>query len=326
MNDSFEKIADALRSATRIGVACHVRPDGDAIGSIVAFGQSMKLAGKEVFFLSEDVVPANLGFLPGSDLVMQSSPLPLALDVAVALDTATKARLGDNTNIAFSDAALLVNMDHHGTNPRYGHLNHIDTHSPATGEIVYEFLTSQGFTLDDTVRQNLFCAISTDTGSFQYSSTTARTHRIVAEMIEAGVDTADLAQKLYQTQPLRRISLMKAMLNDMKFSVGGKLASWALSQQTQKEVGMQSGDTEDLIDTLRTIEGVISAVMFEELPDGKVRISSRSKDARLDVSKVCSLFGGGGHAMAAGARLAGPLSEAEARFLEALKNEIERID
>jgi len=325
MNDSFSQIAEVIHNAKRIGVACHVRPDGDAIGSIVGFGRSMMLAGKEVYILSEDGMPPNLAFMPATDMVQKSSAAPLGLDVAVALDTATKPRLGDNTNAAFSDAAVLVDMDHHGTNPRYGNLNYIDTKSPATGEIVYEFLTSQGFPMDDAIRQNLFVAISTDTGSFQYSSTTGRTHRIVAEMMDAGVDTADLAQKLYQTQPMRRLHLLKAMLNGMKLSDTGKIASWALSREIQQEVGVQSGDTEDLIDTLRMIEGVVAAVLFEEQPDGKIRVSSRSKDARVNVSNVCALFGGGGHVMAAGARLPGPLAAAEASFLKALNDEIERI-
>jgi len=325
MNDSFSQIASVLQNAKRIGVACHVRPDGDAIGSIVGFGLSMMLAGKEVHILSEDPIPVNLSFMPSSELVRQPDGTPLGLDVAVALDTATKPRLGDNTNGAFSDAAVLVNMDHHGTNPRYGHLNHIDTLSPATGEIVFEFLTAGGFQMDDAIRQNLFVAISTDTGSFQYNSTTGRTHRIVAEMMDAGVDTAELARKLYQSQPLRRIALLKAMLNDMKVSADGKMASWAVSQKVLQDLGTLPGDTEDLINTLRMIDGVVCAVLMEEMVDGKIRISSRSKDPRADVSRVCALFGGGGHIMAAGARLPGPLAEAESRFLKALHDEIERI-
>jgi phosphoesterase RecJ-like protein len=249
----------------------------------------------------------------------------LELDVAVALDTATKDRLGERTNVAFSAAPTLINVDHHGTNPRYGHLNHIDTTSPATGQIVYDLLTQEGFPIDDVVRQNLYAAISTDTGSFQFSSTTPRTHRIIAEMMEAGLETSTLSQKLYHEHPRRRMHLLKALLNEMKFSCGNRVASWALTLATQQAARMEPGDTEGLIDTLRSVEGTIGVVFFEEIGEGKVRVSARSKDARLDVSKVCAEFGGGGHKMAAGARLPGPLDVAESRFLEALKNEIERI-
>ena len=286
----------------------------------------MTMAGKTVHAISEDGVPENLAFLPLSGMVQKSTGEPLDIDVAVALDTATKERLGERTLKSFANASLLINMDHHGTKPRYGHLNHIDTASPATGQIIYEFLAHQGLPMDDDVRENLFAAISTDTGSFQFPSTTARTHRIIAEMMEEGLNTADLSQKLYHEHPMRHMLLLKAQLNEMKVSADGHIASWALTQATQKSVNMLAGDTEGLIDTLRTIEGVIAAVIFEELPGGKVRVSARSKDARLNVSKVCQQFGGGGHALAAGARLPGPIAEAERIFLEALTNEISGID
>ncbi len=324
-NDSLKTIADAIRSADQIAIACHVRPDGDAIGSIVGLARSLALAGKNVRVLSEDGVPWNLDFLPFTDIVEKSVAEALELDVAIALDTATKERLGERTLTAFRDAALFINIDHHGTNPGYGHLNHIDTASPATGQIVYELLSTQGFPIDDAVRENLFAAISTDTGSFQYSSTTPRTHRIIAEMMEAGLDTAILAQKLYQEHPLRRVQLLKALLNEMKLTVNGRIASWALTLETQRAVKMDPGDTEGLIDSLRTIQGVVAAVIFEETSEGKVRVSARSKDAQLDVSKVCAEFGGGGHRMAAGARLPGPVAEAEEQFLKTLTNELTRI-
>lgn len=325
MNDTFSQIARAIHDARHIAIACHIRPDGDAIGSIVGLALSLQLAGKKVTVISEDGVPANLSFLPGSEMVQTSKPEPLDIDVAIALDNATKERLGERTNIAFSAAPMLINIDHHSTNPRYGILNYIDTSSPATGQIVYEFLSQQGFKFNDAVRQNIFVAISTDTGSFQYSSTTAQTHRIVAEMMDAGLDTAELAQKVYQTHPFRRTQLLRVLLNEMKFTADRRIASWALTQATQQEIGVEPGDTEGLIDSLRTIEGVVAAVMFEETPDRKIRVSARSKDQRLNVSKICAEFGGGGHAMAAGARLPGPVAEAESRFLESLKNEIERI-
>lgn len=324
-NAAFASIAEALRGCTTVGLACHVRPDGDAIGSLVAFARSLALAGKTVRALSEDGVPCNLSFLPFTSMVETSPDAPLKLDAAVALDTATHERLGARTLKAFSASPLLINFDHHGTNPAYGHLNYIDVASPATGQIVYEFLMQEGFPLDDAIRQNLFAAISTDTGSFEYSSTTARTHRIIAEMLEAGLNAAALSQKLYHEHPMRRVLLLKALLNEMKLTAQGRIASWALTMATQRGVSMEPGDTEGLIDTLRTIEGTKAAVIFEETAEGKIRVSARSKDERLDVSRVCALFGGGGHRMAAGARMAGPVAAAEEKFLQALTNEISRL-
>ncbi len=325
MNNSFAEIYAALSAAKRIAVACHVRPDGDAIGSIIAFAQSWRLAGKEVRMFSEDGVPQNLAFLPLSEQVEKSNGDPIDVDVVVALDTAVKNRLGERTLSTWQNVPLWINMDHHGTNPRYGHLNYIDVASPATGQIIYDFFQAQALPMDSVVRQNVFAAISTDTGSFQYSNTTGHTHRIIAEMMDAGEDFSPLCQNLYQTQPKRKLDLLRALLNELKVSDNGLIVSWAMTLELQKAVAMQDGDSEGLIDTLRTIEGTIGAVIFEELPDGKIRVSARSKDQRLDVSKVCAHFGGGGHRMAAGARLPGPLADAEKRFLDELENEIKRI-
>jgi bifunctional oligoribonuclease and PAP phosphatase NrnA len=250
----------------------------------------------------------------------------LSFDLALALDTATYERLGAGVAQIFSAAPLLINIDHHGTNEGYGHHQHIDIASPATGQLVYDLIQQAQLPQDDAVRQSLFTAISTDTGSFQFSSTSSRTHRIVAEMLDAGLDTARLAQQLYQSYPRRRLELQRAMLNEMAFRCEDRVVSWTLTQALMQQIGVQPGDTEGLIDTLRMIEGVVACVIFEETPEGKVRASARSKDTRLSVSDVCAQFGGGGHRMAAGARLKGPVDAAASAFLTVLDDEVRRLD
>ncbi len=319
------EIIAAIRDAKRIGIASHVRPDGDAVGSLLGMALSLRAAGKEVVAILEDGVPPHLAFLPGTQSVVQPDGGVLDIDVALALDTATHERIGEGCVKAFSQAPLLINIDHHATNPGYGQLNHIDTGSPATGQIVYDLLSLSGFPMDDAVRQNLFVAISTDTGSFQFSSTNARTHGIAAEMLEAGLDTARLAQLCYQSFPRRRIELQRAMLNEMVFRAGDRIASWQLTSQLMRDVNMQPGDTEGLIDTMRMIDSVVACVIFEDMDGGKVRVSARSKDARVNVSDVCALFGGGGHRMAAGARLKGPIHEAAEQFLIQLEDAVRRL-
>src|SRR5690606_33026229 len=145
-------------------------------------------------------------------------------------------------------------------------------------------LKTGGFPITDAVMQHLYTAISTDTGSFQYSSTNPRTHEIAAEMLRAGLDTSRLSQLIYHTYPARRLLLLRAMLNEMDLRAEGRIASWQFTQALMDEVQVQPGDTEGLIDTLRMIDTVVSAVIFEEMADGKVRVSARSKDQRLDVS------------------------------------------
>ncbi|MCB1279119.1 bifunctional oligoribonuclease/PAP phosphatase NrnA [Prosthecobacter sp.] len=325
-NSSTAEIVAAMRSAQRIAVVAHVRPDGDAVGSVLGLALSLRALGKDVIALLEDGVPSNLAFLPGTDTVIQPGSEPLQVDLAIALDTATHERIGAKCKALLDPAPLLVNIDHHPTNPRYGTLNLIDSDSPATGQIIYNLLTEHGLPVDDAVRQNLFIAISTDTGSFQYPATNARTHRIAAEMIEAGLDTARLAQFAYHSYPLRRLALMRDMLNHMEFRADGRIVSWQLKQKLMDEISMDPGDTEGLIDTLRMIDSVVSCVIFEDVEGGKVRVSARSKDNRLDVSVICSKFGGGGHRLASGARLKGPIEEAAEKFLQALEDEVRRID
>lgn len=325
-NCTTAEIAAAMRSAQRIAVVAHVRPDGDAIGSVMGLVLSLRALGKDVIAMLEDLVPENLAFLPGSGTIIQPGSEPLNLDLAIALDTATHERVGERTKALLDAAPLLIDIDHHPTNPGYGALNFIDAVSPATGQIIYDILSGHGFPMDDAIRQNLFVAISTDTGSFQYSNTNARTHRIVAEMIDAGLDTAELARLTYQSYPVRRLELMRGMLNEMQFRDNGRIVSWQLTQKLMDDVQMHPGDTEGLIDTLRMIDTVVSCVIFEDVPGGKVRVSARSKNEKVDVSTVCAQFGGGGHRMAAGARLRGPITEAAEKFLKALEDEVRRLD
>ncbi len=321
----LSQIADALRSAKSVAIAAHVRPDGDAVGSVMGLALSLRAMGKTVYALLEDGVPLNLTFLPDTATILTPPYADFDIDLAVALDTATHDRVGEHTKAALARAPMLIDIDHHPSNPGYGDLNHIDGAQPAVGQIVYELLTAGDFPITDAVRQHLFTAISTDTGSFQYSSTTARTHEIAGEMLRAGLDTARLAQLLYQTHPARRLLLLRAMLNEMELRADGQIASWQFTQALMNEVQVQPGDTEGLIDTLRMIDSVKSAVIFEEMADGKIRASARSKDQRLDVSAVCAQFGGGGHRMAAGTRMKGPIQAAAETFLTALEHEVRRL-
>lgn len=325
-NTTFADIARTLREANTIALVSHVRPDGDAVGSLLGLALSLKQLGKTVHPILEDGVPENLMFLPGTELVKRPDGLPLkGIDLAIALDTATHERIGDGCMVMLSEAGELMNIDHHGSNPGYGDLHHIDSREPAVGQIIYNLLKETGLPIDDAVRQHLFTAISTDTGSFQFACTTAHSHRIAAEMIDDGLDIATLCRSLYHTYPKRRLQLLQALLNEMTFCADDKIVSWILTQKLMDTVGVQPGDTEGLIDTLRAVDSVVSAVIFEEVADGKIRVSARSKDTRLNVATICGKFGGGGHAMAAGARMKGPAADAAQKFLEALEHDVRRI-
>ncbi|MEO5719849.1 MAG: bifunctional oligoribonuclease/PAP phosphatase NrnA [Chthoniobacterales bacterium] len=314
-NHSFAEIATALRAAQKIVVISHVRPDGDAFGSQLALGLSLRELGKDVTLWNEDGLLEKYSFLPGGELLAKPPAEPQAFDLAVALDTATQMRLG--TALAAVKTDWWINIDHHISNPRYGNLVHIDSNAPATGQILFELITSQDLPMNQPIAENLFVAISTDTGSFQYPSTTARTFEIGGALLRRGVKVGRINQLLYESYPRRRVELLRALLGTMRFEGEGRIACFSLSLQVAKELGVLPEDNEGLIDHLRAIEGVVVAIFFEELQEGKVRVSMRSKSETADVSAICQLFGGGGHKLAAGARLRGTLAEAETKILEA---------
>ncbi len=321
MNASFSEIAAALAGADDILVASHVRPDGDALGSTIAFALWLQSLGKRVTAWNEEGVTRKFRYLPGHEIVSEPAAGRRDFGAVVALDTSVKNRLGTVLE-SVGSTPLFVNMDHHVSNEGYGTVNYIDPSAPATGQILFEFFSDRGIPLTPEMAGNLYAAISTDTGSFQYQGTDARTFRAASGLVAAGVDVATLSRQMYENQPRRRLELLRYALNEAKFSCDGHLASFSLPLAAVEEMGVLPEDNEGIIDHLRSVEGVVAAVFFEELPGGMVRVSSRSKDERVDVCRICRLFGGGGHPLAAGARFEGTLADAEEKFLEAVCHEI----
>jgi len=323
VSEKFEQIGQALRKNQRFAVLSHVRPDGDALGSQLALGLSLKQLGKDVRIWNEDGMLEKYSFLPSANLLTKPPADPEDVDVAIALDTAIQNRLGTALP-AVRSAKVWINIDHHPSNPGYGDLVQIDPKAPATGEILFELIKSEKLPIDAAIAENLYVAISTDTGSFQYPNTTARTFEIAAELVHAGVDVGRVSQVTYENYPRRRVELLRDLLGTMRFDADDRVASFSLSLATAKKLGVLPEDNEGLIDHLRAVHGVIVAVFFEELSDGKVRVSMRSKDERVDVCAICQKFGGGGHTLAAGARVPGTLSEIEEKVLEETREAVKR--
>jgi len=314
-NSKFEEIGRILREHQRFAILGHVRPDGDALGSQLALALSLQQLGKEVRVWNEDGMLEKYSFLPRAELLTKPPSTPEVVDVAVALDTAIQNRLGTALP-AVRSAKIWINIDHHLSNPCYGDVVYVDPAAPATAEIVFRLIKSQGLPFNRDIAENLYAAISSDTGSFQYPQTSARTFEIAAELIRTGLDVGRLSQQLYENYPRRRLELLRELLRTMRFERGGRVASFSLSSKTAAELGVLPEDNEGSIDHLRAIHGVIVAVFFEELADGKVRISMRSKSDVVNVCAICQKFGGGGHTLAAGARVRGTLDEVEEKVLE----------
>ncbi len=320
----FDQIGQVLREHQRFAVFSHVRPDGDALGSQLALGLSLKKLGKDVRIWNDEGMLEKYNFLPEADLLTKPPAEPEDVDVVVALDTAIQNRLGTTVG-AIKSAKIWINIDHHPSNPGYGDLNYIDPRAPATGQILFELIKDQNLPIDRAIAENLYVAISTDTGSFQYPNTTARTFEIAAELVEAGVDVGRISQLTYENYPRRRVELLRELLGTMRFNAANRIASFSLTLASAKKLAVLPEDNEGLIDHLRAIQGVIVAIFFEELADGKVRVSMRSKSDKVNVCAICEKFGGGGHVLAAGARVKGTLAEVEKKILEEACDVVSRV-
>lgn len=321
LQEAYREIGKVISENDSFVIMSHVRPDGDAIGSQIALGFSLMAMGKKVYLVNEEGVPESLEFMKGSEKLTEPPAEPLEVDVAIALDTATKPRLGEGALKAASKAKFWMNIDHHVSNPKYGDLNLIDSSKPATGQIIYELIKALDYPLPEETRDSIYVAVSTDTGSFQYSSTTAKTYEMGADLIRRGLDVGKINADTYDNHPYRRLELMRALLNTLELSDDGRLAHWELLDETRVRLNLQPDDSEGLIDMIRAIRGVIVAVFFEELPDEKIRVSMRSKIKEVNVCDVATVFGGGGHSMAAGIRMEGPMEEAKQKVL----NEIGKV-
>jgi bifunctional oligoribonuclease and PAP phosphatase NrnA len=321
---TFEQIGRVLREHQRFAILGHVRPDGDALGSQLALALSLQQLGKDVRVWNEDGMLEKYSFLPRAELLTKPPAVAENVDVAIALDTAIQNRLG-TALVAVGSAKIWMNIDHHRSNPGYGDLVIIDPSAPATGEIIFRLIKSQGMPLNHEIAENLFAAISTDTGSFQYPQTRSRTFEIAAELVRAGgLDVGEISRQLYESYPRRRLELLRELLRTMRFTESGRVASFSLSLKTAADLAVLPEDNEGLIDHLRAIRDVTVAVFFEELSDGKVRVSMRSKDEAVDVCAICQKFGGGGHTLAAGARVRGSLAGVEEKVLGEIREVLKR--
>ena len=323
-NVCFSQILSALHWAKNILVTSHLRPDGDALGSTIAFTLWLRSLGKKVATWNEDGLPRRFHYLPYHSCVSVPPTDQHSFDEVIVLDSPTRGRLG-NVLTAISSMGLLINIDHHISNQRYGDLNYVDPSVAATGQILFDLFRYAGVDFTPEISTNLYAAISTDTGSFQHVGTTSRTFEAAAYLVRSGVQVSTLSLAMYNNQPRRCFHLLQHALNNTKFSCNGTIAHFSLSLSDLEHLQIIPEDNEGIINHLRSVENVIVALCFEELPDTRVRISARSKDARIDVCKICMQFGGGGHPFASGACIQGSLSSIRKKFLTATYHEIEGL-
>lgn len=323
--EPYRSVVELIHSHQRFIVIGHFRPDGDAIGSTIALAACLEQMGKDVVMMNEDAVPDRYAFLDGASEIQRSPQAPLDADVAISVDNGAWKRLGDASMAALSQIPLIANIDHHASNECFGDVQCIEAQEAATGMIIYKLIGYLGEKISPRMRDSLYAAISTDTGSFQYEKTTPEVMEIGAELIRLGVNVQEMNRQLYQEHSWHSLMLQREVLNGMKLSDDGLISSFALTMERKQELGVKEEDSADLIDLLRCIAGVKVSAIFEELPDMRIRVSLRSKDQRINVSEIAQLFHGGGHSLAAGIRMALPLKDAESKVMSAIAEALKKI-
>jgi len=305
-------IKTRFSSAKNILIVSHVRPDGDAIGSLLALGLALEQAGKTVQMVLTDGVPVSFRHLPGCEQVRQEPQGEV--DLFVTVDCADFKRTGKQFE-AFRKPD--INIDHHITNERFGELNLIEPEAVATAAILTDALPEWGLTITQPVAAALATGIVTDTLGFRTSNTTPAALRQTAALMEVGIDFTDLYNRALVSRTYPAARYWGAGLSSLKTDNGIVYGTLTLSDR--KTAAYQGNDDADLINVISSIEDHLVGMIFVEQHDKHVKISWRALQPGIDVSKVAKQFGGGGHAAAAGADIAGSLEEVQPRVLQATR-------
>jgi bifunctional oligoribonuclease and PAP phosphatase NrnA len=291
----------ALDAADEIALSCHVGPDGDALGSMLALTIALKDRGKRVIasWGSEPMeAPRHYTFLPQLDLLSPSEQFPAAPATMITFDAGSFSRFGTLEPNARAAAQLIV-VDHHISNDRFGTINLVDPTAAASAVLVHELLGRMGHEIDADIATCLYTGLVTDTGRFQYSNTTPKVHQIAADLIARGAPHVKITEQVYNTHPVGFLRLAAAALGRVVERPAESLVWTWVTQQDLHDAGVGLEDIESLIDLVRTAEHADVSAVLKQQDDGRFRVSMRSKGA-ADVGAVCESFGGGGHALAAG--------------------------
>ena len=311
----MKKIIQLLTSSSRVLLASHANPDGDAIGALLATGIALEKLGCKVALYNESAIPAVYRFLPSVDNIQKQLTDLERFDTAVILDCGELSRVGSAAN-SIASIPVIINIDHHTTNTRFGQHHLVDVNACATSEIVYRLIQAMDLEMDAAMATAIYTGILTDTGSFRFSNTNQAAFSICEAMVAMGVNPSTVAQHVYGTYSLGRIKLLNRALDSIEISTNGHLSIMTVSQKMLADTGTQSEDADGLINYARRIQDVKVAALIHELENGngasdgrkRFHVSLRS-DGSVDVSRIASDFGGGGHAGAAGFSVESSLAE-----------------
>jgi phosphoesterase RecJ-like protein len=313
MND----IASLIKDENNICIMPHISADGDAIGSSLALGMALLKLNKTVTVLTEEEIPGVYSFLSGRQLIEVYDSGKTEFDVALALDTGDLDRLGKRVDV-LKNSKISVNIDHHPTNTFFARYNYVESNAAAVGEVIYQLIKLLDVEMDTEIATCLYVALATDTGGFKFSNTTPVTHRLAADLINNGVNVAEISQRVFDATSLERVKLMGLAINSLEILEDGKVAFITLTDDMLKRAGAKEEDCDGIVNIARNIDGVEVSTLFRQRENGVFKVNFRSK-SYVDVSHIANTYSGGGHTRASGCVIRGELMEIKDKVLCEIK-------
>jgi phosphoesterase RecJ-like protein len=310
--DPVAAILSVLRRGERFLVCSHARPDGDAVGSMVAMGMLLEQMGKRVDLISADRVPGVYRGLPGTDNIRSVMRVHGQYDAVILLECDGLPR----TRLQGLEKFFQINIDHHVSGLEFANLNWIDRHAASVGEMVYRLVQAAGGHVTSAMAQCLYATLLTDTGGFCYGSTTAATFALARDLVLAGADPITIAREVYFSVATSKLLILGAALTSLKRE--GRLSWLSVTHHDMVRCCAAEEDCEGIVNYAVSITGVEAAAFLRELPERRIRVSLRSK-GRVNLAALAARLGGGGHENAAGCTLEGPLSRALEEILGELR-------
>jgi bifunctional oligoribonuclease and PAP phosphatase NrnA len=309
----FETLQTIIKSHQRFVLTTHVNPDGDGLGSEVAFARYLIAHSKHVSILNCSAIPNNYLFLHELHPILEFNPslhenIIANAEVIIVLDANDLDRLASLKPFIAKSRAVKVCIDHHPEPGKFAYLSLLDEQAPATGEIIYNFILAVNGTIDLTIATALYTAIMTDTGSFRYQKTDSEVHTIIAHLLQAGADPVTIYEQVYEHTSAKRMRLLGMVLANIQTMYNGKLAYLTLTREMFETTGTSEADTDAFVPYTLMIDKVQIGLMFSEM-DKFIKVNFRSK-GDIAINELAKEFGGNGHANAAGARISNaPLEE-----------------
>lgn len=318
-NNSLAEVAALLKNCKSAAICCHVRPDGDAIGSGLALYTALKNAGKSAYMLCEEQPPERLCLFPAMGRTLQELPVKLTeIDLFIVVDSADVTRIGTFSAQFSAFKGNTLNIDHHVSNPRFAKYNYVLPDSTATCEIMPEILEKAGFEITKEIADLLALGLLTDSGNFSHRDVSAKTFTVAAKLKECGADICNIGYEMFTRQTKARAKLYVKVLGGMRFELEDKLAFLTVRQSDFEETGTDKSHTEGFVDFPLSIDGVEVSISLLEVKKNQYKASLRSR--RVNVNAVAERFGGGGHVLASGCMLFGEYEE----VIERLTHEVYR--